>query len=195
MRRNFIVSIVVAALLPLTVLLVKEPYGVAPLTLFQAFFVGALFIAFFAPFGCFVKKHRQDSLQLFAVAIVFLTTAIPVLRNTLGLRSEAFQALAERSKPLVEAIRAYESEKKKPPASLRLLIPKYFDSIPSTGIKAYPSYIYKVGAEYGNAWSLSVPAPSGINFDQFIYLPMQNYPERGFGGHLERMGAWAYVHE
>jgi hypothetical protein len=47
-----------------------------------------------------------------------------------------------------------------------------------------------------NAWVLYVDTPrAGINFDQFIYLPLTNYPPRGFGGRLERLGDWAYVHE
>jgi hypothetical protein len=30
---------------------------------------------------------------------------------------------------------------------------------------------------------------------QFMYSPLPNYPERGYGGSLERVGEWAYVHE
>jgi hypothetical protein len=43
---------------------------------------------------------------------------------------------------------------------------------------------------------LVVFTPSGaINFDQFMYFPNRNYPEQGFGGWIERIGDWAYVHE
>jgi hypothetical protein len=35
----------------------------------------------------------------------------------------------------------------------------------------------------------------GINFDQLMYFPNQQYPEFGHGGRIERIGAWAYVHE
>ncbi len=47
-----------------------------------------------------------------------------------------------------------------------------------------------------NPWVLIVHTPSGgINFDQFMYFPLQNYPESGYGGWLARIRDWAYVHE
>lgn len=64
---------------------------------------------------------------------------------------------------------------------------------------AYPNYEYHVGKPAGcfeNPWVLVVFTPSGgINFDQFMYFPLQNYPEHGYGGWLERIDDWAYVHE
>lgn len=47
-----------------------------------------------------------------------------------------------------------------------------------------------------NPWVLYVYTPSGgINFDKFLYFPLQNYPSNGYGGVLRRIGDWAYVHE
>ena len=65
---------------------------------------------------------------------------------------------------------------------------------------AYPEYKYLSGEKVkdydGNPWVLYVFTPSGgINFDQFLYFPLQNYPSHGYGGSLERIGNWAYVHE
>jgi hypothetical protein len=34
-----------------------------------------------------------------------------------------------------------------------------------------------------------------MNWDLFYYVPGLVYPERGHGGHIERIGDWAYVHE
>lgn len=70
----------------------------------------------------------------------------------------------------------------------------------STGMAAYPQYEYHTGAraaQYdGNPWVLVVFTPSGgINFDEFLYFPLQNYPRSGYGGSLEQLGDWAYVHE
>jgi hypothetical protein len=69
---------------------------------------------------------------------------------------------------------------------------------PETGLGAYPKIRYTVSSAaehlYGNSWMLSVDAFSG-GFDQLIYLPNQEYPLSGFGGSLERLGVWAYVHE
>jgi len=28
-----------------------------------------------------------------------------------------------------------------------------------------------------------------------LYFPKKDYPEKGYGGSLERVGDWAYVHE
>ncbi len=66
---------------------------------------------------------------------------------------------------------------------------------------AYPEFRYHTGIEAkdrfaNNAWALSVATPSGgINWDMMLYFPDQNYPDRGYGGSLERVGDWAYVHE
>ena len=34
-----------------------------------------------------------------------------------------------------------------------------------------------------------------LQFDCFVYWPERNYPEHMYGGWVERMGDWAYVHE
>jgi len=65
---------------------------------------------------------------------------------------------------------------------------------------AYPNYEYMCGEEAerfdGNPWVLLVRTPSGpINWDMFMYFPLQNYPEAGYGGRIEDVGDWAYVHE
>jgi hypothetical protein len=64
----------------------------------------------------------------------------------------------------------------------------------------YSQWDYIHGTEarvYGeNTWVLLVHTGGpGINFDQLMYFPNQQYPEFGHGGWVERMGAWAYVHE
>ena len=48
----------------------------------------------------------------------------------------------------------------------------------------------------GNPWALWVCVPTGvINWDQFMYLPLLNYPRTGHGGWLEPVGDWRYVWE
>lgn len=45
-------------------------------------------------------------------------------------------------------------------------------------------------------WELRIPCPSGgINWDVFFYWPGERYPEHIYGGSVERIGQWAYVHE
>jgi hypothetical protein len=113
-------------------------------------------------------------------------------------RRSAFVALAERSKPLVSAIHAYTEKHGQPPESLEALVPDFLPSVPGTGMCAYPTYDYVFPAtDYqDNPWIIRVSTPSGfINFDQFMYFPLTNYPTQGYGGWLERIGDWAYVHE
>jgi hypothetical protein len=116
------------------------------------------------------------------------------------LRMHGFAALAHRSETLVAAVKAYDAKFGRPPDSLEALVPDFISGIPSTGMRAYPKYEYLAGEKAkpfdDNPWVLYVFTPSGgINFDQFMYFPRQNYPEHGYGGWLERIGDWAYVHE
>ena len=111
------------------------------------------------------------------------------------------RSFSQRSQSLINAINAYERDHSAPPGSLDDLVPDYLPAVPSTGMMAYPEYQYYTDDEAkehyaDNPWALSVFTPGGgINFDMMLYFPNQNYPDRGYGGGLERVGDWAYVHE
>lgn len=116
------------------------------------------------------------------------------------LRTGAFKALAARSEPLVTAIQRYEQEHGTLPASLDDLTPRWLDAVPSTGMGGYPDYEYLVGEEAarykGNPWVLRVEAfGPGMQWDTFLYFPNQDYPKYGYGGSIEPLAGWAYVHE
>ena len=34
-----------------------------------------------------------------------------------------------------------------------------------------------------------------FNWDLFLYFPNRRYPKSAYGGVLQRIGDWAYVHE
>ena len=111
---------------------------------------------------------------------------------------DAFAKLAVRSQPLIAAIRSYEQRHGRPPESLSKLVPEFIPAVPPTGMGAYPNYEYFTPAtDYdNNPWILRVFTPTvGINFDQFLYFPLTNYPPKGCGGVLRRIGDWAYVFE
>lgn len=98
-----------------------------------------------------------------------------------GIRSGAFADLAERSQPLVDAVKAFERAHGQPPTSLAELVPDFLPAVPSTGMRAYPEFEYAVADRRrnldGNPWMLYVFTPSGgINFDQFFYYPSEQYP-------------------
>lgn len=132
--------------------------------------------------------------------VVYIATAFPCFRVANSVRMHGFGKLAERSAPLVKSIYDYEAKYGNAPENLEALVPEFIPSVPNTGMAAYPDYYYMVGERArkwdGNPWILYVETPSGgINFDKFMYFPNQNYPKRGYGGSLERIEDWAYVHE
>jgi hypothetical protein len=114
------------------------------------------------------------------------------------IRTNAFLRLAERSEPLVDAIRDYESKYGRPPKSLPALVPQFIPAIPATQIGAYPRFDYlNHPTNYeGNPWVLKISSvKNGVTLDRFLYFPLGNYPQSGYGGTLERVGEWAYVSE
>ena len=146
------------------------------------------------------RSTRKWACQVALFALPYAIIALVSIRGAGRLRMHAFEQLAERSAPLVEAIKKYETDHGRPPAELAELVPRYLPAIPTTGMKAYPDYNYLVrnNAEQdeGNPWVLIVSTPSGgINFDQFMYYPKQNYPKHAYSSWLERIGDWAYCHE
>ena len=115
-------------------------------------------------------------------------------------RMRAFGSLAERSRPLIAAIDAYQQDHETPPGRLCELVPKYLPDVPATGLEVYPSYGYVVGDKAsrghgGNPWALVVKTPKGWGVDdQFVYYPLGNYPEGYYDYVVERVGDWAYLH-
>ncbi len=144
------------------------------------------------------RKLRKTA-TITTLTCISFCAALPVaLKLGQKIRMREFANLAERSKPLINAVRAYEKKYARPPESLRSLVPEFLTDIPNTGMGAYPNYSYSTNSSgyLDNPWVIYVFTPSGgINFDQFLYFPLTNYPSLGFGGWLERVGDWAYVHE
>jgi MFS family permease len=115
-------------------------------------------------------------------------------------RMERIARVTEAAMTLVGAIDEFERREGRPPPQLSELVPKYLSEIPATGMGGYPDWEYRTGVNarpYAeNPWVLVIPAGGpGINFDQLLYFPNQRYPASGYGGRLERVGRWAYVHE
>ena len=152
------------------------------------------------PFFLISRKWRKGIASCWLACSCFVVLALVGVRGGEVIRTSAFKNLAKRSAPLVRAITRYSAEHGSPPDSLDALLPDYLDKLPSTGMMAYPKYRYAVGSDAmryeGNPWILRIFTPSGgINFDEFFYFPLQNYPESGYGGSWERVEDWAYLHE
>jgi hypothetical protein len=115
------------------------------------------------------------------------------------IRMRTFESLAERSAPLVAAIKAYEQEHGNPPVSLEELVPGFLSAIPQTGMGAYPNYEYAyactIRREYFDAWGLGVSVPRGfLRPDEFYYRPLENYSAPPWPVQMERIGGWAYLY-
>jgi len=151
--------------------------------------------------GVFIPRTRRQSLSLLAIFSLFVPCCIAGIIFGHKVRNAGMRTFAERSQSLIAAIQKYEQDHSAPPNSLQDLVPVYIPVVPTTGMMAYPEYGYHTGEEAkkqyrGNSWALSVPTPSGgINWDMMLYFPNQDYPRLGYGGGLERIEDWAYVHE
>lgn len=162
--------------------------------------VAALVYVVASPVLLIPRRTRWQVLRRSALCLVLVVTAFAGLFWGAAIRDDAFQRLAVSSGSLVTAIQSYEHARGAPPPALDALVPEFLAAVPGTGMAAYPAYEYFTGQAArrfdDNPWVLSVPAPhGGINFDRFLYFPRQNYPKRGYGGSLQRIHDWAYVHE
>ena len=203
-RTPLICLVVPGFLLVLTEWLAVSPWGFKWLVGMFAVITMPVTVAvvgiFIAPWFLLSKNRRRAALFALICSVACLVSFTVGSVAGAHIRRAGFVALAERSKPLVKAVKQYEHDQGKPPGSLDALVPTYLPQVPSTGLGAYPKYEYVSGDKAkrfeANPWAIYVFTPSGgINFDQFLYFPLQNYPKKGFGGWLERIGDWAYVHE
>lgn len=130
-----------------------------------------------------VKITRWTSCALIVALGVALT---PMIRRL------QFDAFVVRSEPLLAAIASYEKDLGIPPDSLEALVPDYLESVPLTGMGAYPEFKYHPIGAVDSSWALMLFTPSvPMEFDQLWYLPNANYWDVGLGRHTP-VGAWAY---
>ena len=172
----------------------------ADLLLVWAFLLAFLAILA-APLAFRFRRFRRRAVLYATAGVVFIPSWV-VGECRLGklVWRDAVSRFERRSDPLVRAIAAYQAERNRPPSALDDLVPTYLPVVPSTGIGASPKYRYLVGEKAGrydgNPWVLIASPPCHpMGFDLLLYFPLQNYPDTGYGGWLQRIGSWAYVHE
>lgn len=143
------------------------------------------------------RGARSGAMQVLGCAFVLLLSVLIGGFAANGLRDHEFRMLGDRSMPLVNAIAKYERVNGRPPKELADLVPEYIQRIPGTGFGSYPDYEYEVlEVDKPSPWELRVPCGVGmLNWDVFFYWPTKKYPDYIYGGGVERMGDWAYVHE
>ena len=190
-----------------------EALQVAPLPRFLSFpsrFL--LFLYFFVPLfwltagfaapiftitALFVKRLRRFA-PLAAFVWFVSWASIPLARPLTSLRNLGLEHITVKAQPLIEAIETYHDETGEYPSDLPALVPKYINRVPSTGAVGYPDFRYdraKADSSF-ETYEMRVQTPGGgINFDVFVYWPERNYPDRMYGGAVESINDWAYVHE
>lgn len=112
-----------------------------------------------------------------------------------AVRRVRFSEAAERARPLIGALETFRARGGYPEA-LEDVTRGTMERPPYTGLLAYPEFEYRrSGPDFDvPGYELRVSCPMGpMSFDVFVYRPGRSYPERLYGGRVERIGDWAYV--
>lgn len=141
-------------------------------------------------------KHRSNIARCWGLIILLIGALVLGLGTSRAIQRTRFLELAERSAPVIQAISKYQQERRRPPSELQELVPDYLRAVPSTGFAIYPSYGYQLNPVESVPWELKVDCPQGpLNWDVFFYWPSKKYPANIYGGYVEPIADWAYVHE
>lgn len=143
---------------------------------------------------------KRDLLSVKKTAAAFLVFVLGYSAGILGykIRHIFFERLGERSSVLVSSLEKYRQTNGSYPDALQALVPAIIPKIPHTGMLGYGPYIYSKATKdtLFKGYELKVNCGGlGINFDKFVYWPERKYPKEMYGGVVELIGEWAYVHE
>lgn len=147
-----------------------------------------------------VLRNRRNTLSvaraLISTGAAFVSLLVSASLQEIGVRRAASTGLR-----VVEAIEEYRSTEGHLPTSLDELIPEHLGTIPATGMSAFPEFRYSgpVSASDDDqlfaSYELRVNLYRWMQFDCFIYWPEGNYPDALYGGGVEVVDGWAYIHE
>lgn len=154
----------------------------------------ALGVFFTSPILLFFKRFRRYAVLSLVLAVIFIPCELLGLYWGACGNEEQIERVAERGRPIVDAIKAFEKKNGHPPGSLDELVPDYLDSVPTTGIGSWPEFCYHTknpNRHEGNEWDLNATVPGvpgfGLGLGHLMYFPRQNYPEGSI-----RIGTWGY---
>lgn len=128
-----------------------------------------------------------------AIMLGVLLGGLAGLQAGTAMRMKAYELAGDRAAVLILAIEHYIEATGAPPERLGQLVPAFVDAIP-VGLPPLEMVTGETALKgfYGNQWALLFKAGSGLNWDQLVYLPKQNYDQ------VESktlLGRWAYFHE
>ncbi len=142
---------------------------------------------------------RASRLWLAAAFALGFAIAVPAIPGVRALRMWGVRHVPDRAQPLLSALTRYHEERDRYPAALSELVPTYLPRVPYTGMMGYPDFDYRhpgEAREEAGGYDLYVSCGmSMFNFDSLHYWPSQDYPDKMYGGGVERVDSWAYVHE
>ena len=170
------------------------------------FFLFYIFIFLMIPVSLTVgnnysKKNKDTGRDFFLIALILFFTIIGLMyssRKASEFKYRAFLEMTLRAEPLINAIEKYRADNGDFPYNIEELIPFYIPERPYTGIPIYPNYQYESASSSEGEieeYELKVYCSHGMSFDSFFYWPKKEYPQRIYGGEVQRIGDWAYVHE
>jgi hypothetical protein len=158
----------------------------------------SLVMVIVSPVACWWFSRSRPGLRVLFWVLTFASLVAGLLIGT-HVRGRAFRRLARNCVTLVDAIESHNRSKGRYPAGLSELVPAFIADIPSTGLLGYGPIKYRLPATTGSLfrhYELSVSCGGrGINFDSFVYWPEASYPKHMYGGWVESIDRWAYVHE
>ena len=187
----------VLLLLPLLILAIVGQELVATL-----FLLGGLIGSPIAVLVATIQSTRKNWIlagQMGLIAFAAITSIFLYGRlQVLGVRRAA-----DRGEGTIEAIHRYQKRERALPNSLDELVPRDLASIPETGMAGFPSFEYIAPSTEANndeerlfaTYELSVNLYKLLQYDCLVYWPEGHYPRMMYGGGVERIGVWAYVHE
>jgi hypothetical protein len=202
----FAIAISPLAYFPFSHWLAVAPYGTGLCLwigtfVFEILVLIALLMTPILLFRLLVRSERKQAVIYLAASMLLIVSCGGGIILGLHIHMAGIRSWATKARPLILAIHKYEREHSTPPPNLESLVPNYLPEIPTTGMAAYPVFSFHTGDDaqqeyFNNPWAVSILTPTSfLNFDELLYFPQQNYPEVGYGGWLERIGNWAYVHE
>ena len=206
-RWGLLLSMPVGALIVLDEFLLMGLSFLLVIPYFFVMLVAFMLSALTAPL-LLCREDRRRTQSFFGAVGTFAMVAFASLLLSEVARMAAFARVARSAEPLVAALREFTRDEGRAPESLDELVPAYIERVPRTlgsaGRFKYrrhasgltPSDVTTKEPLDTGPWSLILPCGRGVlNWDVFVYWPTEQYPHHMYGGFVERVRSWAYVHE
>ena len=124
-----------------------------------------------------VSRSRARAILFLLSSFAVLTTGPVVGPRVHEIREKRFLEFAVRSRPVLAAIEAFQRRQGRPPETLEALVPDYLHAVPTTGMGAFPEYLYSSGQSASCPWRLSVPVgATPLAWESLVYCPSQSRP-------------------